>query len=143
MIQWANADGSGSPATLYDAAAGVVGPRQIVYDPSTDRLYWTQHSGAGSGEIMGANADGSATPDLLYSYSGGASAYPYGIDVDPATGLLYWTEADNTGDDMIMVAPADGSGTPIVLFSGPFQRLRGIAAGVNILPVELASFSVE
>lgn len=132
-VRCGNADGSGSPTTLF--STNFDQPRQIVYDPVSDRLYWTGHEGPGSGyggHIFGANADGTGYYEEIYD-SGGADTYPYGIDVDPETGLLYWTLVNNDGDDSIMVAPADGSGTPTVLFSGPFGRLRGIAAGVNIV----------
>jgi hypothetical protein len=63
-----------------------------------------------------------------------------------AAGTLYWTEFEVVPDhqgDRIMTGNADGNGTPAVLFQGDFGSLRGIAAGVNLIPVELMSIGVE
>jgi hypothetical protein len=140
-----NADGSGTPTVLFDSGDGVSGPRQIVVDEGTGTLYWTQHTGPGStGQIMAGNADGSGTPAELFSIS--SPHLPYGIDIDAAAGTLYWTEFEavpNRQGDRIMTGNADGSGTPAVLFEGVFGSVRGIAAGVNLIPVELMDISVE
>ncbi|XOV67170.1 MAG: T9SS type A sorting domain-containing protein [Fluviicola sp.] len=112
-----NDNGTGL-TTLFTAADGVAGPRDIVYDPSQDMIYWTNRD---ANNIMMGNADGTGTPVVVYSGLNGL----YELELDPGTGTLFWVESQGGTDD-IMSAPKDGTGTPAVVHSGNFGNLRGL-----------------
>jgi hypothetical protein len=98
-ITQANADGSGTPTVLFDAADGVSGPRGISIDVANGWIYWAQQGGTSVNRAA----------------------------IDPFSQLLYWTEF--TQGDLpatVMVGNSNGSGVPSVLYDVGTGMLRGL-----------------
>jgi DNA-binding beta-propeller fold protein YncE len=86
-------------------------PKQIEYDPVTDRLYWCDREGM---RVMRARRDGSGVTVLVQTGSGDSDRrdqrrHCVGIAVDPYDRLLYWTQKgpSNGGVGCIMRASLD------------------------------------
>ena len=81
-IRRANLDGS----NVQNVATGLRNPINIVI--SGNRVYWTQKTGANTGEIRFANLRGQPNVRTHHSFS---QVSPVGIAVDAVENKLYWT----------------------------------------------------
>ena len=81
-IRRANLDGS----SVQNVAMGLSNPINIVI--SDNRVYWTQKTGANTGEIRFANLRGQPNVRVRHSFSQDS---PVGIAVDAVENTLYWT----------------------------------------------------
>lgn len=86
-------------------------PKQIEYDPVTDRLYWCDREGM---RVMRARRDGSEVTVLVQAGAGDGQRqdqrrHCVGIAVDPYDRYLYWTQKgpSNGGVGCIMRASLD------------------------------------
>jgi hypothetical protein len=121
-ITQANADGSGTPTVLFDAADGVSGPRGISIDVANGWIYWAQQGGT---SVNRAAIDGSGAVMTLFAAQPGF--LPHSVKIDPFSQLLYWTEF--TQGDLpatVMVGNSNGSGVPSVLYDVGTGMLRGL-----------------
>jgi hypothetical protein len=109
-IQGGNADGTGSPADLFDAGDGLQDVRSLRYDPAGEKLYWTDQIAQA---VYAGNADGSGAPTTLFDNGDGVLA-PEGVDIDPTGGFIYWVDF---AVPSILRGNIDGSGAPETLFS--------------------------
>lgn len=83
--------GGGDPEILVTRGTFVTG-KQLVSDPATGRLYWSDREGRG---IYRAEADGSGLTQLVDTRGTGPSEveeWCVGIAIDTAAGHLYWTQ---------------------------------------------------
>ena len=81
-VRRANLDGS----NIEDIATGLGTPINIAI--SGDAIYWTEKTGADTGEIRIANFNGNPTVMTLHTFPQG---FPIGIAVDAVENKLYWT----------------------------------------------------
>jgi DNA-binding beta-propeller fold protein YncE len=100
-ISYANLDGSGGDL-LNISGATPSGPRGVVIDSATGRIYWANQ---GNDTISYANLDGSGGGGQL-NLSGASPSEPHGLAIDPAAGRIYFANDADT----ISYANLDGSG---------------------------------
>ena len=81
-IRRANLDGS----NVQDVATGLGNPINIAI--FGDRVYWTQKTGADTGEIRFANLRGNPNVRTRHSFP---QDFPVGIAIDAVENKLYWT----------------------------------------------------
>jgi hypothetical protein len=117
-IDYANADGSGTPQTLNTTGASTpLSAIGLAIDPQLDRIYWANKE---TGTISWASLAGTGGGDL--NISGATVDDAIGVAVDPANGRIYWA---NYAGNQIDYANADGSGgggvlaTPGATVDGP------------------------
>ena len=104
-------DLDGSNRTVIIPKGGTFTPKQIEYDPVTDRLYWCDREGM---RVMRARRDGSEVTVLVQTGAGDRQRrdqrrHCVGIAVDPYNRYLYWTQKgpNNGGVGCIMRASLD------------------------------------
>lgn len=92
FIERCNLDGS--DRTVIVPKGGTFTPKQIEYDPVTDRLYWCDREGM---RVMRAKRDGSEITVLVQTGAGDDDRkdqrrHCVGIAIDPYNRYLYWTQ---------------------------------------------------
>jgi DNA-binding beta-propeller fold protein YncE len=104
-------DLDGGNRTVIVSKGKTFTPKQIEYDPVTDRLYWCDREGM---RVMRARRDGSEVTVLVQTGSGDRHRrdqrrHCVGIAVDPYDRFLYWTQKGpgNGGVGYIMRASLD------------------------------------
>ncbi len=123
-IHRANLDGS----DVKDLVSGLDGPRHIVFDVDSSKMYWTEGRFGDPfiSKIKRANLNGSDVEELVSGFFG-----HNGIALDTAGGKMYWTW---TGIDAfsgaIQRANLDGSDfetLPLEAYKGRFFQSEGTA----------------
>ena len=109
FIERSNLDGSGR--VIIVAPGRTFTPKQIEYEPQTDRLYWGDREGM---RIMSARTDGSDVTVHVQTGSSKADRsdkrnHCVGVAVEPVSGHIYWTQKGppNGGQGRILRAPLD------------------------------------
>lgn len=87
-------DLDGGNRTVIVPKGGTFTPKQIEYDPVTDRLYWCDREGM---RVMRSRRDGSDVTVLVQTGAGDRQRrdrrrHCVGIAVDPYNRYLYWTQ---------------------------------------------------
>ncbi|MBO9664205.1 hypothetical protein [Dokdonella sp.] len=101
-------DLDGGNVTVIVPQGGTFTPKQMVFEPTDRKLYWSDREGM---RVMRCNADGSQLETLVQTGSSesdrlDARNWCVGIAVDHAGGKFYWTQKgdDNAGQGRIFRA---------------------------------------
>lgn len=103
-IRRSDVDGNGI-STIVPASAGLGFVHSIKYEPSSNKLYWTDQD---LGLIQKSNLDGSNVQTVVKSLFFGQTSSVRGLAIDPAHSAMYWTDEDY---QTVSRANLDGSGT--------------------------------
>jgi len=116
LIRKLTLDGSGTTADVLDITGK--GGAGMAYDPTTDKIYFSDFEVVPEGKIWRMNSDGTG----LESIVGGLND-PYGIALDLDAGKIYWV--DDTGN--VSRANLDGTSQEIGIVYIPEGLMRAIA----------------
>lgn len=131
LVQVANLDGSGSPATVYTRATDYT-VSSVLVDAANSRLYWcefpmTGANGDTSGNVVRGSLDGSAPATVLFANEFGCN----GLAIDATAGKVYWaryqTARNTDSNSLIRVGNLDGSGAASTLYNEGSMSSSGMA----------------
>ena len=109
-ISWAQLDGAGGGAGgdfTIPPDVTIDGPRGMMIDPVTHRLYWSNFAEGLGMTISYVNLNGPGGGDFVNL---GVTDGPEGTAIDPATRKIYWS--DYGQKHLIQYADSDGTTSP-------------------------------
>jgi hypothetical protein len=103
IIKRSDISGNGA-STIVPNSAGLVFVHSIEYEPSSNKLYWTDRN---RGLIQKSNLDGSDRQTVVTSLFFGQPSSIRGMAIDPAHSVMYWPDQSR---HTVRRAGLDGTG---------------------------------
>ena len=141
-ISWAQLDGAGGGAGddfTIPPDVTIDGPRGMMIDPVTHRLYWSNFAEGLGMTISYVNLNGSGGGDFVNL---GVTDGPEGTAIDPATRKIYWS--DYGQKHLIQYADSDGTHVSTLAHQGAATSgVHGVAIDTDTQRIYWANYGTS